>query len=99
MNTNDKITITIGEILNDYIKEYNLTQNQLAMHLKVPSNRINEIVRNRREISIETDRKLCWFFEKSPGFFYRLQNDLNVEKGRDIDLTGIPKISEVLLVK
>jgi len=63
-----------GEILRDeFLVPLALTQNQLAITIQVPSNRINDIVRGRRGISPDTDLRLCHAFNLSQGFWLRLQ--------------------------
>ena len=63
-----------GEILRDkFLLPLALTQNQLAIAIQVPSNRINDIVRGRRGITPDTDLRLCHAFKLSQGFWLRLQ--------------------------
>jgi antitoxin HigA-1 len=63
-----------GEILRDeFLVPLALTQNQLAIAIQVPSNRINDIVRGRRGITPDTDLRLCHAFNLSQGFWLRLQ--------------------------
>jgi addiction module HigA family antidote len=63
-----------GEILRDeFLVPLALTQNQLAIAIQVPSNRINDIVRGRRGITPDTDLRLCHAFKLSQGFWLRLQ--------------------------
>ena len=63
-----------GEILRDeFLAPLALTQNQLAIAIQVPSNRINDIVRGRRGITLDTDLRLCHAFNLSQGFWLRLQ--------------------------
>jgi antitoxin HigA-1 len=65
-----------GEILkHDFLEEIGMSQNALAMHLKVPANRIHAIIKGHRGISADTDLRLCKFFSLSEGYFLRLQND------------------------
>jgi len=65
-----------GEILKEeFLDELNISQNALAKAIEVPPNRIHDIVRNRRNITADTDIRLCKFFGLSEGYFLRLQND------------------------
>jgi addiction module HigA family antidote len=50
-----------------------MSQNSLATAIKVPANRIHDIVRGRRGITADTDVMLCKFFGLSYGYFLRLQ--------------------------
>ena len=64
-----------GEILKlEFIEEIGLSQNQLAHALGVPPNRIHAIVNGTRDITADTDLRLCRFFGLSEGYFLRLQN-------------------------
>jgi antitoxin HigA-1 len=64
-----------GEILKrDFLKPAGISQNQLAHAIGVPGNRIHAIVNRTRDISADTDLRLCKFFGLSEGYFLRLQN-------------------------
>jgi antitoxin HigA-1 len=64
-----------GEILKEeFLSEIGMSQNQLAYAIGVPGNRIHAIVKGTRDISADTDLRLCKFFGLSEGFFLRLQN-------------------------
>jgi addiction module HigA family antidote len=64
-----------GEILKEeFLSEINLSQNQLAQAIGVPGNRIHAIVSGNRDVTADTDLRLCRFFGLSEGYFLRLQN-------------------------
>jgi addiction module HigA family antidote len=64
-----------GEILKEeFLDEIGLSQNQLAQAIGVPGNRIHAIVNGTRDITGDTDLRLCKFFGLSDGYFLRLQN-------------------------
>lgn len=64
-----------GEILKyEFIDEIGISQNSLAKALKVPANRIHQIVNGERRITADTDLRLCKFFGLSEGYFSRLQS-------------------------
>jgi len=64
-----------GEILKEeFLAEIGMSQNQLAHAIGVPGNRIHAIVNGTRDISADTDLRLCKFFDLSEGYFLRLQN-------------------------
>ncbi|MDX2224430.1 MAG: HigA family addiction module antitoxin [Rhodospirillaceae bacterium] len=63
-----------GEILKvEFLDEIGLSQNQLAEAIGVPGNRIHAIVKGTRDITADTDLRLCKFFRLSDGYFQRLQ--------------------------
>jgi antitoxin HigA-1 len=64
-----------GEILKEeFLNEIGMSQNQLARAVGVPGNRIHAIVNGTRDITADTDLRLCRFFSLSEGYFLRLQN-------------------------
>ena len=64
-----------GEILKvEFLNEIAMSQNQLAQAIGVPGNRIHAIVNGTRDITADTDLRLCKFFGLSDGYFLRLQN-------------------------
>jgi antitoxin HigA-1 len=64
-----------GEILKqEFLVEIGMSQNQLAQAIGVPGNRIHAIVNSTRDITADTDLRLCRFFGLSEGYFLRLQN-------------------------
>jgi addiction module HigA family antidote len=63
-----------GQILKlEFLDAMGMSQNSLATAIKVPANRIHDIVRGRRGITADTDIRLCKFFGLSYGYFLRLQ--------------------------
>jgi antitoxin HigA-1 len=68
-----------GEILKEeFLNEIGMSQNQLAQAIGVPGNRIHAIVNGARDISADTDLRLCRFFRLSEGYFLRLQNAYDI---------------------
>src|ERR1700752_2407483 len=64
-----------GEILKEeFLNEIGTSQNQLAHAIGVPPNRIHAIVNGTRDVTADTDLRLCKFFGLSEGYFLRLQN-------------------------
>ena len=64
-----------GEILKEeFLNEIGMSQNQLAQAIGVPGNRIHAIVNGTRNITGDTDLRLCKYFGLSEGYFLRLQN-------------------------
>jgi addiction module HigA family antidote len=50
-----------------------ISQYRLAKEIKVPPQRISEIVAGRRAITADTDLRLCRFFGLSKGYWLRAQ--------------------------
>ncbi len=65
-----------GEILlEEFMKPYGISQNQLARDIDVPPNRINEIIKGKRAISVDTALRLAQYFSTSPELWTGLQLD------------------------
>jgi len=62
-----------GEHLAEELKALNVSAAALARQLKVPTNRITEIVNGQRAITGDTALRLGHFFGTSPEFWLNLQ--------------------------
>ena len=72
-----------GEILQyEYLEPMGLTQVALARHLKIPTQRINEIVKGKRGISPETAWLLSQAFGTTPQFWLNLQMNYDLAVNR-----------------
>ena len=75
------VTTSPGEmLLEEFLKPLSLSQNQLAMIIRVPSTRIGEIVRGKRAITPDTALRLARFFNNSPEFWLNLQQMHDLSK-------------------
>ncbi|WP_035984639.1 HigA family addiction module antitoxin [Leptolyngbya sp. KIOST-1] len=73
-----------GEILlEEFLKPMNLSQNQIALALRVPARRINEIVHGKRRITADTALRLARYFNMSPRFWLGLQMDYDLDVAED----------------
>lgn len=73
--------IHAGEILREeFLLPLGMTGHALAMQLRVPAPRINDIVREKRGITADTALRLARFFNTTPQFWLNLQTayDLKV---------------------
>ena len=62
-----------GETLADELSARGLTANALALKLRVPANRISDIVRGRRALTAETALRLGRYFGTGAKFWVDLQ--------------------------
>jgi antitoxin HigA-1 len=63
-----------GEVLREeFLVPLGITAHALAMALKVPAPRINDIVRERRSITPDTALRLARYFGTTPQFWLNLQ--------------------------
>lgn len=75
--------VTPGEILKDeFLREYGLSQNQLARAIGISPNRIAEIVNDRRRITADTALRLSLYFGNSPEFWMNLQTRYDLKRAR-----------------
>lgn len=81
-----------GEMLaEEFLKPLGMSNYRLAKELRIPAQRIGEIIAGRRTITADTDLRLCKFFGLSEGWWLRLQADhdtrkVKAELGKELDL-------------
>lgn len=83
MHPKKRVPTHPGEILlEDFLRPLELTQVDLAAHIGVPVQRVNEIVRGRRGVSAGTAWLFAQAFGTTPEFWTNLQaaNDLAVSR-------------------
>lgn len=62
-----------GEILGEELKELGISANQLAQQIRVPQNRISQIIAGKRAITGDTALRLGHWFRTSAEFWLNLQ--------------------------
>ncbi len=73
-----------GEILSEeFLKPFGLSQNRVALDIRVPARRINEIVLGKRGITPDTALRLAKYFNMSPKFWLGLQMDYELDVAED----------------
>ena len=76
-----------GEILlEEYLRPLGISQNKLGRDLGVPAQRINEIVRGLRTITVDTALRLAKYFQTTPQFWLNLQLYYDLEMARETHL-------------
>ena len=69
-----------GEILREeFMKPMGISQNALALALRVPATRIGEIVNERRGISADTALRLAKYFNTTSDFWMNLQTNYDLK--------------------
>lgn len=63
-----------GEILADELHELGITATELSRNLKVPANRISQILQGKRAITGDTALRLGHWFGNSAQFWLNLQS-------------------------
>ena len=73
-----------GEVLlEEFLKPMGISQNHLALKIRVPARRINEIVLGKRRITADTALRLARFFGNSARFWLGLQTDYDIDVAED----------------
>ena len=86
-------TPTMGEILNEeFLIPLGLSAYKVAQEIKVPTSRIQDILHNRRRITVDTSLRLAKFFGGSDGYFMALQDDIDI---RNAKLELAPQLEEI----
>ncbi|MXZ79873.1 MAG: HigA family addiction module antidote protein [Gammaproteobacteria bacterium] len=81
-----------GEILKDELDEIGISAAELAHQLKVPENRMCEIMRGRRNITADTALRLGRWFGTSVIFWMNLQKNYGLRKAEQEHGTEIEQI-------
>lgn len=72
-----------GEILlEEFLVPLGITQVQLAAHIAVPTQRVNELVRGKRGVTPDTAWLLSKAFSTSPEFWLNLQSIYDLSQTR-----------------
>jgi addiction module HigA family antidote len=73
-----------GEVLlEEFIKPMGLSQHQLALSMRVSSQKINDIVRGKRAITADTALRLSVALGTSAEFWMGLQSDYDLKLALD----------------
>ena len=76
--------ITPGEILlEEFLQPLGVTQSQLAKDIRVPANRVGQIIHGNREITADTALRLGKYFGIEPEFWMNLQVHYNMKLAQD----------------
>ena len=67
-------------LLEEFLKPLGISQNELALRIRVPATRIGEIVHGRRAVSPDTALRLARFFGNSPDLWLNLQKNYDLSK-------------------
>lgn len=88
-----------GEVLADELTELGITPTELARQLRVPHNRISQIIQGKRAITGDTALRLGHWIGTSAAFWMNLQglHDLRVaEESLGDEVAGLPRRSDLV---
>lgn len=77
---NNMRAIHPGEIIREeYLKPLGMSANALATALRVSAPRINDVVREKRSISVDTALRLARYFDTTAQFWLNLQTSYDLK--------------------
>jgi len=82
-------------LLEEFLKPMNLTQQDLARSIRVPYQRVNELVHGRRGITPSTALRLSRYFGNSAAFWMNLQLKWDLSKALETEAETLRKIHPV----
>jgi addiction module HigA family antidote len=83
-----------GEILAEELELLSVTPTELARQLKVPANRITQIIQGKRAITGDTALRLAHWFGSTPEFWLNLQAQFEIrlaEKTAGKQIARLPR--------
>lgn len=86
-----------GEHLNEQLEALGMSAAELARQLKVPTNRVTQILKGERAITGDTALRLGHFFGTSAEFWLNLQKiyELRIaEMESGADIRSLPRLSD-----
>ena len=82
-------------LLEEFLVPMDLTQRELAEGIRVPYQRVNEIVNGKRGITPSTALRLAKFFGNSEGFWMNLQLRWDLYQAKASEASELKKIRRV----
>jgi addiction module HigA family antidote len=79
-------------LLEEFLDPLNLTQRELAEGIRVPYQRVNEIINGKRGITPSTALRLAKYFGNTEGFWMNLQLRWDLYQARESEAREIAKI-------
>jgi addiction module HigA family antidote len=77
--------VHIGEILSeDYLRPMNITPYRLAKDIGVTPTRVSEILKGRREVTIDTALRLARYFGTSAAFWLSMQAECQLRNSQEL---------------
>ena len=72
-----------GRVLKTVLEDAGISANALALALRIPANRVTEIISGRRSVSADTALRLARFFGTSAQMWMNLQAKYDLESAED----------------
>jgi addiction module HigA family antidote len=82
-------------LLEEFLNPMGLTQRDLADAIRVPYQRVNELVNGRRGVTPSTALRLGKYFGMSPDFWMNLQQRWDLHHARKSEAEELKKIRQL----
>ena len=82
-------------LLEEFLKPMDLTQRDLAAAIRVPYQRVNELINKKRGVTPSTALRLAKFFGNSPGFWMNLQLRWDLHQAQQTEASALRQIHRV----
>ena len=87
-------TPSVSEILREeFMDPMNISAYRLAKDIGVPVSRVQDILHDRRKITVDTSLRLAKYFGVSDSYFLNIQNDIDFRNEKEklkAELDSIP---------
>ncbi len=91
-------TPTVGEILKEeFMDPMGISAYKLAQSIFVPTSRVQDILHNRRKITVDTSLRLGKYFGVSDEYFLKIQNDIDIRNAKLELKSEIEKIETITM--
>ena len=91
-------TPTVGEILKEeFMDPMGISAYKLAQSIFVPTSRVQDILHNRRKITVDTSLRLGKYFGVSDEYFLKIQNDIDIRNTKLELKSEIEKIETITM--
>ena len=86
-------TPTVGDILKEeFMDPYGISAYKLEKDINVPTSRIQDILHNRRKMTVDTSLRLAKYFGVSDKYFLDIQDDIDIRNAKielKLEIDGI----------
>ena len=92
-----RATIHPGEHLSEQLEELKMSASELARQIKVPTNRVTQILKGERAITGDTALRLGHFFGTSAEFWLNLQKTYELriaEQQTGMAIKALPRLTD-----
>jgi addiction module HigA family antidote len=92
-----RATIHPGEHLSEQLEELKMSASELARQIKVPTNRVTQILKGERAITGDTALRLGHFFGTSAEFWLNLQKTYELriaEQQTGTAIKALPRLTD-----